>query len=217
MNEAEKMIVRKTSMLLTSQATQRVNFYYKGLVFGPAEWRYVSECLTWSLTHKGIFGGIRGIGVKIAKMPANTGAQYEIDDDVIKVPNAGFGDTAWEKMTLVHESTHACIDALYKKKKVPRLDNEASAYLAGALYNVYRAASVDGPFDYNPGSSGIYYEAHQVAIAHRRSAEKIGFKGLYQVFEKDAAKMLRAIQDSKTYEGYFKDPKKTYGDNGLDF
>lgn len=217
MNDAEKNLVRKTATLLASRPVQRVNFWFKGVVIGPGQYRYISECLTWSLSHKGLFGGVRGIGVEIKKMPANTGAQYDSDDNVIEVPHGGFGDTPWERMTLVHECAHACIDGLYAKQKVPRLTNEACAYLAGAFYNVHAAASADGPFAYTPGSSGIFAEAHKIAVANRRYAERIGFTGVLQVFESEASDLLRAIKESKTYKGYFDDPAATYDDNGIKF
>jgi hypothetical protein len=217
MNAQEKALVSKFAAFLVGSGVRKVNFYFRGVPFGQAQYKYISECLAWSLSHSGLFGGLRGIGVSIEKMPANTGAQYEIDDNEIVVPHGGFGDSHIERMHIVHECTHACIDGLYAKQKIPRLYNEASAYLAGGLYNVYAAASADGPFAFTP-TTGIFFEAHKVAVAFRKRTEANPSFGVMQIMETEAADLLKIIkEDKKTYDGYFDDPKKTYGDDGIKF
>lgn len=217
MNDQEKALVRKFATFLVGSNVRKVSFYFRGVAFGPAQYKYISECLAWSLSHSGLFGGLRGIGVAIEKMPANTGAQYEVDDNEIVVPHGGFGDSHIERMHIVHECTHACIDGLYAKQKIPRLYNEAAAYIAGGLFNVYSAASADGPFAFTP-ASGIFFEAHKVAVAHRKFCEARPSVGMVQILESEAAGLLKIIkEDKKTYDGYFDDPKKTYGDDGIKF
>jgi hypothetical protein len=214
MNDKEKALVRKTATLLVGSNVKKVNFYFRAVPFKAAHYKYISECLSWSLNHSGFFGGLRGIGVKIKQMPPDTGAQY--DDDCLVVPHAGFGDTHWEKMTLVHECTHACIDALYARNRIPRLFNEASAYLAGGLYNVHAAASADGPFGFTP-TSGVYLAAHKLAIDHRKRSEANPHWGTINITEKAATDLLTAIKTSKTYNGFFDDPDETYEDDGIKF
>jgi hypothetical protein len=41
---------------------------------------------------------------------------------------------------------------------------------------------------------------------------------MVQILESEAAGLLKIIkEDKKTYDGYFDDPKKTYGDDGIKF
>lgn len=67
-------------------------------------------------------------------MPAHTGAMYEPQTNTIVVPNVNFGSTMWERLTIVHEATHAVYD--YNRIQAGAVLEEAGAYIAGACYEV---------------------------------------------------------------------------------
>ena len=63
-------------------------------------------------------------------------AMYLPSSNSFVFKSAGYGSGAFEMMPIVHESTHAVIDA--RKSKTLMLANEVCAYIAGALFNQFR-------------------------------------------------------------------------------
>ena len=75
--------------------------------------------------------------------PAGAEASYSIKRNTFYLPRWWYADLQdskegrlpFEKMTIVHECTHAAVDLL--KTPIYWLYAESSAYIAGALYNLY--------------------------------------------------------------------------------
>lgn len=106
----------------------------------------------------------KGIRVIVnSHLPAGTEASYDSVVNKFTVPSAGYGGTAFQKQSIVHEATHAISDATDKGQILGQLD-ETAAYVAGALFNIYSAPSLSGPYPFNPVGQGLYETAHNVAM-----------------------------------------------------
>jgi hypothetical protein len=119
-------------------------------------------------------------------------------------------------MSIVHELTHAVLDSRAPRQVRKMLDNETTAYLAGALYNVFSSPSATGPFGYEPGPGNpIYVEAHRLAMAARRHLEQWSNSFRYLFNPWDVVTLQNAITASPTYAFIKANPAGSYGVDGL--
>jgi hypothetical protein len=90
--------------------------------------------------------GFPGIGIRFGNVPAGAAAAYDEADDVFDFPSATFGLTPVERIYILHESVHAMHDIAIGTLCMPggrgcifttRTENEATAYVAGALFSLY--------------------------------------------------------------------------------
>jgi hypothetical protein len=154
-------------------------------------------------------------GVKVMPMPAGTEARYNTDNNNMEVPTAAYGSTPFQRLTFVHEATHAALDARGRSSSPPRLLNETLAYIAGALFNVYSAPNVAGPFPYTPPAGNIYFQAHKLALIIRGNQDRYNSESNYSLTQGDVEALQAWIVASPTYHNFFVDPAATYGDNGV--
>ncbi len=159
----------------------------------------------------------KALGVVIdTKLPANTEAQYDPTTNNLVFPRAGYGASGFQKMSILHELTHAVLDSRAPRQIRKMLDNETTAYLAGALYNVFSAPSATGPFGFDPGTgAGIYSEAHRLALTARRHLEQWNNSFRYNFNPWDVVTLQNAILASPTYSFIKNNPAGKYGDDGL--
>jgi hypothetical protein len=208
---AEQSLTSVVSQILVSLPCQRINFCFGDTYVDGSGYYFVALSLA-SIDNKA-----KALGVVInTSLPLGTEAQYDPTSNNLVLPKAGYGATGFQKMSIVHELTHAVIDSRAPRQITKMLDNETTAYLAGALYNVFSAPSAAGPFGYQPGPGNpIYIEAHRLATKARRHLEEWSNSFRYLFNPWDVVTLQNAITASPTY-GFIKlNPGGSYGDDGL--
>lgn len=206
---AEKQMATKIANLLMTPQCQKIDYMLNETWVSGSLYSFIALSIVSPLNN------VSNIGVTVKAMPVGTEAQYIIASNNIEVPSQTYGSTPFQRMTFVHECTHAALDARRSKYALPRLLNETCAYISGALFNVYLAGSASGPFGFNPGA-GIYAEAHKLAIKMRKNQDRFSNAFTYALYQSDVAALQNAIKASPTYAGFFDDPAETYGDDGVD-
>lgn len=90
------------------------------------------------------------ISTNVVPMDPGVGAQYVPGANTLEFPSAVFGTTPEDKCTIVHECIHALHDIYgggsYHAQQggsrfTPRSENEAAAYIGGALYYLYETGA----------------------------------------------------------------------------
>jgi hypothetical protein len=129
---------------------------------------HVALCLKTPLNSR------RGVSVDVRDQTGQgIGASYDYGSNLLEVPSVAFGHTAAQRSSLVHECTHALRDAHGLKSRmngfagVPLgrtrgVEEEAEAYIAGALYIVYEARA--GGFTLLTPSEPIFAAAQAIAL-----------------------------------------------------
>jgi hypothetical protein len=205
---AERDMAAKVVGILSSPPCQRIDFTLNNNRVSSSLYSFVALSIV-SPTNK-----TTNIGVTVKAMSAGTEAQYNIQSNNLEVPSATYGGTGFQKMTFVHESTHAALDARGSKFALPKLLNETIAYISGALFNVYSAPTAAGPFPFTP-TAGIYFEAHKLALKMRKNQDRFAGDWTYALYQSDVAALQAAISASSTYAGSFVNPTQTYSDDGV--
>jgi hypothetical protein len=152
----EVLMRSRFGQILMSDPCQRINFRWGKLHPDGSAFSFVALALA-SKPPKGIRVTVN------THLPSGTEASYDSVANRFTVPSAGYGGTAFQKMSIVHEATHAIADATDKGTVLGQLD-ETGAYVAGALFNIYSAPSLNGPYPFNPIGQGIFEIAHKVAM-----------------------------------------------------
>lgn len=144
----------------------------------------------------------RGISVAVKDQSAqNFGASYDDAPNRITVPSATYGHATGERAVLVHECTHALRDALGAKSRINGaaavplgrtrgVEEEAEAYVAGALYLAYEAKA---------SGRALATPASPILAAAKSIADKIADKPGALVGVGDHADLRKAILASPTY------------------
>jgi hypothetical protein len=155
-NATEIALRSRFGQILMSDPCQRINFRWGRLHADGSAYSFVALALASRPP--------KGIGVIVnPRLPANTEASYDSVTNKFTVRSAAYGGTAFHKMSIVHEATHAIADATDRGTVLGQLD-ETGAYVAGALFNIYSAPSLNGPYPFNPIGQGIFETAHRVAM-----------------------------------------------------
>jgi hypothetical protein len=141
--------------ILMSAACQRIDFHWGPLHPDGSAFSFIALALASKPP--------KGMGVAVMHLAANRGAQYNPTANRIEIPSASFGTSAFDQMSIVHEATHAIADATNKGKMRGELE-ETAAFVAGALFNIYSAPALSGPYPFNPVGQGIFQTAHSVAM-----------------------------------------------------
>jgi hypothetical protein len=187
--------------LLNSDAVQKINFSFRKVRVSGSDYSYVALAMVGKSSHINYnFSVAAGAAATYQPKKSNT----------FSFPSTSYGATnAFEKMTIVHECTHAVIDAKRALGQIPQLDNEISAYIAGGLYNVFNGA----PFT-PPGAAGIYPEAHKLTKRIAKTIDTWHYTDTYAIDNGDVAALSSAIVASPTYGGI--STTTPYGDDGLE-
>jgi hypothetical protein len=193
----------RIGQILMSPQCQKVNFTFDSVYVDGSSFCYVA------------LAGLSGSGFKVQVNAAQSSeAMYLPSSNTFVFKIAGYGSSAkpFEMMTIVHESTHALIDA--KKRRTLMLANEVCAYIAGALFNQFRKDEGLQSFDGSTQpSGGIYREAHEVAAKMSRIMKQYNYTSCYNLMGSDTqvAALVAAVKASSTR--YNKDD--SYGESGL--
>lgn len=108
------------------------------------------------------------IGVTTEGVPPGAAASYDQVNDIYNIPRRSYGQTPEERKTLVHESVHALQDirgavayGAWGAALPTDSENEAAAFIAGALYYYYET----GIFLDSDGSDTgvIFNKANEIA------------------------------------------------------
>lgn len=162
----------------------------------------------WGFAHIALCMGTplnsgRGISVAVKDQSAQgVGASYNDVPNRITVPSVTFGHATGDRAVLVHECTHALRDALGAKSRINGAaavplgrtrgaEEEAEAYIAGALYLVYESRAAGLPLA--TPASPIRAAAHAIA-------DKIADTPGALVGVGDHADLRKAILASPTYD-----------------
>src|SRR5258708_16048091 len=142
---------------------------------------------------------------------AGAAANYAPANDTFRFPSAAFGaSSAFERMAIVHECTHAVIDARRASfGSVPQLDNEISAFIGGGLFNAFDGSK------YAPTGTGVYPEAHRLTTRIAKTINDYGYTDTYNVGDGAVQALTAAIKSNPVYAGKISDTSP-YGDDGLD-
>jgi hypothetical protein len=143
-------LVKSCAIILLSPFCQMIDFYWRGQQINGQGFRAVTLALMDAR-----------IGVKKIKMEKGVGAKYNFDRHVMMLRlNIDFTDFETQ-MQIAHEGAHAMQDIQAAGDR-SRLDEEAAAYVAGALYNVYYPKFKNGSYHFTPRGA-IFETAHKVA------------------------------------------------------
>jgi hypothetical protein len=186
--------------LLNSDPVQKINFSFRKVRVSGSDYAYVALAMVGksSKVHYNF------------SVAAGAAATYQPNkSNSFSFPSTSYGATsAFEKMTIVHECTHAVIDAKRSLGQIPQLDNEISAYIAGGLYNVFNGS----PFT-PAGAAGIYPEAHKLTKRIATTIDTWHFTDTFAIANSDVTALSSAITSSPTYGSI--STTAPYGDDGL--
>ena len=132
--------------VLLSRAAQKIDFYLGGI---HVDGEGLKEVV--SLVHTRLFLNY-GVGVVRKDPEPGVGASYNEGSNTISFPtDPNFGYTGVTRMHVVHESIHVMHDIYANRvwsqrgsKFTTRSENEAAAYLGGALFTLYDTGAVFG-------------------------------------------------------------------------
>lgn len=132
---AEEDLRKRVVSVLRSPACMNIKFTIVGSTVMGYGYGYVADVIEQG-----------GIKVKIG----NTGAFTANYDHRGSTPTFVFGDPSIVsspegRATIVHEATHAVIDAVRKGRTIAFGDNEVAAYLAETIYRMNTNAPLTGP------------------------------------------------------------------------
>jgi hypothetical protein len=194
----------RTQQLLMSPASQNIDFYWGGNHVSGSTFVYIAVALASRPNTR------RGISFVVRPQPPNVGASYQPANNTVEFPTIGFGlSDPWEKMSIIHEMTHAVIDEISPGRRTRAVHDELCAYTAGALFNIYSAGNPHaGPYPFTPAPDSVYSAAHGVAMSIQDSR---GFA----ISPVVANPLRQAILASPTYTYLHAHPNYSYSNNGV--
>ena len=193
--------------LLMSPAAQKIDFYLDRFHVDGWGFTYVALAL--------LSQPVRGAGFRIRTGGVAPGADatYQPANNTFSFPNAGYGQTAFQRMSIIHEATHAMRDSQGRRIQTslgPRtttaVSDEAAAFIAGALFHIFDTASTTAPSWATPGS--IFETAHNLAVA---GSGQFG----YAFSPQDAKTMRDAVLAHPIYRSLRRNPRTSYSNNGV--
>lgn len=193
----------RIGQILMSPQCQKINFTFDNVYIDGSSFSYVA------------LSSLQKSGFKVQiNATQSSEAMYSPNTNTFVFKKAGYGNAThpFEMMTIVHESTHAVIDA--KGRKTLMLANEVCSYIAGALFNQFRKDMELSSFDDGTQpAGGIYREAHEVATKMARIIKRFNYTGCYNLMSSDTkvAALVAAVKGSSSR--YSKND--SYGENGL--
>jgi hypothetical protein len=180
-NHDEFVLQNRLFAVLQSPEVDRINFTLGSIKVDGPGLREVVVSLMLGAVH-----------IAIKAMRAGAAAEYDTDGNTFLFPNGAFGAKDSDNAVLVHESVHAMqdIDFGYDFSRgdyfTLESENEAAAYVAGALYDIYKNINRN------------YVAATPWGVAHV-IADKIKDTPGASVSDADAANLRAVIAADPTY------------------
>lgn len=172
----EQKARRQFAVVLGYQAIQKINFTFDGITVSPPDYARISRAI--------VSGKIKiAIDNKLGKGKA--GASYRAMDNLISVSFLHYGVYPKEKVTIVHECTHAVLDM--HRIRTTDLKGEVVAYIADAIFQL--AAG----FEFTTKS-----RIHPTGVAIAQNMLSTGRRNL-KVGDPDIAILATAIINNPTY------------------
>jgi len=212
----EQDMIQRLTILFASKAAQQINFKLDQIHFVGSG--FVKVLVYLNLRQM----GQPGIQIKFGAMSDDVAAYYEPRRNILNFRKASYGETAFQRMTIIHECVHAWLDVRMPKVQTvadaieaaqmttTQLSDEAAAYIAGGLFYIYENVPPGRkpayPADWK--SDPIYEEAIRIAA-------KIMNKPGAVVSDADAKPLKQAIMDDDDYSAIKSDPTKTAGNDGV--
>jgi len=213
---AEHDMIQRVAMLVTSRAAQKIDFQVDQI-------RVLGSGLVNIMVYINLqLIGQPGIRIKIGAMSDDVAAYYDPHRNILNFRKASYGETAFQRMTIIHECVHAWLDVRIPKIQTvadaiaaaqmatTQLSDETAAYIAGALFTIYENTPPGQkpayPADWKPDP--IYVAAFQIATKIMNRPGAI-------VSAADAQPLKDAILDDDDYSAIKADPTKTAGNDGV--
>ena len=216
---SERTELRKfVQHILLSTACQKVSFKYDGREYHGFGFAAIAQAMN---PRSGAMGHIE---VDVRPLKPGVGAFYDPARNIMVFPPpaALFGLTPAERAVIVHESVHAIRDgwgvkptagARFQPGGSRAINDEAAAFIAGALYDIHWQTPGETMTPTRPAWSQNL--THPFGIAWTL-AEKIWKTPGAMVGDSDAAPLRAAITSlSPTYDHIKAHPDMVYGNNGL--
>lgn len=158
--------------------------------------------------------GKTGAGLNFAIVPVTklVEASYDGLSNTLRFPSAAYGFNLGERSTILHECTHALIDA--RKASVNWLVNEACAFIAEAIYTLASVRRITGDSNGEVAASdSISVEAQK--IAHNVLAEQTEGGGAVTLTASDTISLKSSIMFTPTYIANLKNMAMSPGNDGI--
>lgn len=183
--------------ILTSNAAQRINFTLSFVHVDGKGLQAVADAIVAKLKNQ------NGVEISLGDATPGAAGSYNSATNRISVPT-GFATQSWKsKQVLLHECVHAMQDILGggsglnlrgARRLTLQVDNEAAAYVAGALYFIY-------------GSGRAYRTTHPIYLTAQQIAFKICDKPGAWVEPADVFALRAAIKSRPLYANLASDPR----------
>jgi hypothetical protein len=213
---AEQDMIQRLTMRIGSKAVQKIDFHIDQIHF-------VGSGLINVLVYLNLQqAGQPGIKIKFGAMSDDVAAYYDPRRNILNFRKASYGETAFQRMTIIHECVHAWLDVRMPKIQTvadaiataqmttTQLSDESAAYIAGALFTIYEytppGQKPTYPADWKPDP--IYVEAHRIAAKIMNRPGAI-------VSDADANPLKQAIMDDDDYSAIKSDPTRMAGNDGV--
>lgn len=199
--------------LLKSPAAQKIDFTLDGFHVDGLGLMFVAIALLSKSQ-----GKQHGFQISVGHVGHGFEATYASANNTFDFPSAGYGTTPFQKMMIIHECVHARRDCsggqLHTSTgliKTTSLSDEAAAYVAGALFDVYEEAARGLRMPFPPSwtqGDAVYDTAFTIALKLR---EKRGDA----VDPNDSKTLREAIMNDPHYQHLKLNPLQTYPNNGV--
>jgi len=196
---------QRISSVLIGGTCSRIHFQWGIINFRAGGYVVVGMSIGVAPAHRTGHGAQRQVGVDVEHMPAGVGAMYRAGPNNIVVPTAGFGNTHDDRMSLVHEATHAVFD--YHRIHATALEEEACSYLAGAIFELIENSSITRP------AGSIFAAALDIARDFVMPVRQLS-RWSTEVSVEQRARLISAVRRSSTYSGLRAHPRTRYPHNG---
>jgi hypothetical protein len=131
--------------ILMSPAAQKLDFTLDGFHVTGSGLSYVALALLSQAR------GQRGVSIVTGGLTALQGATYNMAANTFRFPATNFGQTLFDRMTVVHEAVHALRDSLGpafssggRRVTTRAVADEAAAYVAGGLFFLEDEGPISG-------------------------------------------------------------------------
>lgn len=204
----EAALRQRVGNILMSRPCQRINISVDRVSVNGSGFSYVALSV------------LNTIQFAIGDLPADFEAQYSIGSNTFRFPHSGYGAggprAALERQTIVHEATHAVIDATSSNRSVLKMTHELAGLMTGALYNAFCADYLAAADLFTPSpTDAIYGTAHRLAQSVAAGIKAYKFAGCWIMTPEFLAPLSRAILAHSAYQSIRDNPAGTYGDDGL--
>lgn len=167
---------KQFAVVLGYQAIQKISFTFDGITVSPSDYARISRA---------IVSGKINIAIDKKLGGDRAGASYRHKKNLISVPFLPYGIYPKEKVTIVHECTHAILDM--HRIRTTSLKDEVVAYVADSIFHL--AAG----FEFTTKS-----RIHPISVAIARDMLSTGRRNL-RVGDPDIAILATAIINNPTY------------------